>query len=155
MYCSQHEYEYFLYTTGNRNFSNVFFSKNILFYNMIVYIIVILWYSIFCIARLTVSTNVFVQRVTETSNVFFSNPYFLNWLSHVLVERLTWNLEEIFTECTFIAWTTDFKIWCFFQFFFFLPPERRKKAQGKSIFKLQNAAIFLIYEISLFPCSIG
>ena len=78
-------------------------------------------------------------------------------ISHVLVDRLTWNLEEIFTGCTFVAWTTDFKIWCFV-FHFRLPPKGRK-AQEKPIFKVQNAAIFLnfrnfavsvVYAIAIF-----
>ena len=41
--------------------------------------------------------------------------------------RLTWNLEEIFSGCTFIAWTTDFKIWCFFLFFYHSNYEKYKE----------------------------
>ena len=73
-----------------------------------------------------------------------------NRTSHVLVDRLTWNLEEIFTGCIFfIVWTTDYKIWCFLLFFFFSTFKRRK-TQGKKIFRLRNAAVSLIFEISLF-----
>ena len=66
--------------------SNVFFSKHILFYNVTVYIviyycIIIILYCIFSTARLIASMNIFVQKVTETSSVFFSNSYFLNWLT--------------------------------------------------------------------------
>ena len=61
--------------------SNVFLSKNILFYNIIIYIIIrlyylflyyyyfIIFYFLYCSI---VTMNIFVQRVTETSNVFFS-----------------------------------------------------------------------------------
>ena len=48
-----------------------FSQKNILFCNIIIYIIIILYCSVDC-------KNIFVQRITETSNVFFSNLYFLN-----------------------------------------------------------------------------
>ena len=66
--------------------------------------------------------------------VFLDSEFFklVHVISQVLVDRLTWNLKEIFNGCTFIARTTDFKIWCFL-YFFFLPPKRRK-IQGKSIF---------------------
>ena len=49
----------------------------------------ILQYFIFCTARLLVSMNIFVQRVTVTSNMFISNPYLTNGISHVSVDRLT------------------------------------------------------------------
>ena len=54
----------------------------------------------------------FVQRATTTSNVFFSNPFFK------LADGLIWNLEEIFTGCTFVAWTTGFQNLIFFSIFF-------------------------------------
>ena len=151
MYCSQHEYEYFLYTTGNRNFSNVFFSKNILFYNMIVYIIVILWYSIFCIARLTVSTNVFVQRVTETSNVFFSNPYLVNWLTGYLTFWLT-DWLEIWRSSPNVSlsrepWISKSDV--FFLIFFYRP--KYEKQKENRYFNFEMLPLFLIFEISLFP----
>ena len=80
MYCSQRV----------TKTSNVFFSKNILLYNIIIYfyIIIILERFIFCAARLIVSMNILVRRVTRTSN-----PYFLNWPAGYLTFQSTDSLE--------------------------------------------------------------
>ena len=71
--------------------SSVFFSKNISFSNIIIYlcIIIILQYFIFCTARLIVSVNIFVQRVTE--RVFLKSILFVmaDGISHVLIDRFT------------------------------------------------------------------
>ena len=78
------KYEYFC-TTGDRNFKMCFSRK--IFYFIILFIFILLLFCnilFFCTARLIVSMNIFVQRVTETSNAFFSNPYFLNWLTRYL-----------------------------------------------------------------------
>lgn len=52
--------------------------------------------------------------------VFFESVFFdlADGISRVLINRLTRNLEEIFTGYTFIAWIMDFKIWLGFIIFF-------------------------------------
>ena len=77
-----------------------------------------------------------------------------NGISHVLVDRLTWNLEEIFTERTSIASTTDFKIWCFFLFLFTTQKTKstRKIELSKCwhFFNFRNFAVPVVHAIAIF-----
>ena len=138
----------------------MFFSKNILFY-IITYIIInniklfLHYYYYFIIFYFLYSTDCKCEYFCTTSNksfkcVSFKSIFFklTDGISHVLVDRLTWNLEDTFTECIFIAWTTDFKIWCFFLFLF--TTQKAKSTKKIDILTSKLTAIFSIFEISLF-----
>ena len=129
------------------------FSQKI-FYFIILFILLLFYNILFLYCSIDCKYEYFCTMGNKSFKCVFLKSIFFkltDGISHVLVDRLTGNLEEIFTEYTFIAWIVDFKIWCFFSIFFFFLPSKRWKAQEKSMFQLQNAAIFLIFEISLVP----
>ena len=89
------------------------------------------------IGRLIIRMNIFVQQITKMP--FSSNPYSFKLvcvISHVLADRFTWNLEEFFTGCTFIVWTTMF----FFCFFF--TTQRAKNTRKIDILNFKRLSFF-------------
>ena len=139
--------------------SNVFFTKNILFCNIIIFILLLLfcnvlflyyyYFVMFC--SLDCKYKYFCTTRDKNFKCVSLKSIFLKLT--VLVDRLTWNLEEMFTGCTFIAWTTDFKIWwflLFFFFFFFYHPKDEKHKENRYL-NFEMLPFFLIFEISLFP----
>ena len=133
VYCSQRKCEYFC-TPGNEKLQMCFSQKNIFFIILLFIFILLLFYNILFLvtARWIASMNIFVQRVT--SNVFFSNPYFLNWLTGYLMFWLT-DWLEIWRSSPDVPLSHESRISKsdVFFFLFFLSPKRRK-AQGKSMF---------------------
>ena len=76
-------------------------------------------------------------------------------ISYVLADRLNLKFRGDLHRMYIYRMNHEFQSLMFFSiffFFFFLPPKRRK-AQGKSIFELQNAAIF--FQFSKFRCFRG
>ena len=69
----------------------------------------------------------------------------INEISRVLVDRLTSNLKRMNVPLSHEPRISKSDV-----FFYFCLPPKGREAQGKSIFELQNAAICLIFEISLF-----
>ena len=137
VYYYSHEY---LCTTDNKNFKCVFLKK----YFILQYYYLFLYYyyfMIFCFLYYSISCKYEYFCTTGNKNfkrVFLKSIFFklADGISHVLVDRLTWNLEEIFTECTFIAWTTEFKIWCSFLFFFYHSKDEKHKENRYFNFKM-------------------
>ena len=132
----------------------MFFSKNILFYNIVIFF-VSLFYSSYC----SIDCKYEYFCTTENRNskrVFLKSILFelADGISHVLVDRLTWNLEEIFTGCTF---TTDFKIWCVFRFYF-LTTQKTKSTRKIDIltsecchfFNFRNFAVSVVRATAIF-----
>ena len=156
MHCSQRKYEYFC-TTSDENFKCVSLEKYFIlqyYYLFLYYCYFIIFYFLYCS---TDCMNIFVQRVTETSNVFFLKSILFelaDGISHVLVDRLTWNL---LTGYTFIAWTTDFKIWCFFLFFFFSTQKTKRtrkidisNSKCYHFLHFRNFAVSVVHAIAIF-----
>ena len=118
---------------------------------------------------------VYIFLVSNESFPFFFNPpttepsvpvpgsFWPHW--HIfrvvrLSDRLTWDLEEIFTSgCVFIARTTDhFNIWCFFLlfsflFFFYQPKDEKHKENRISkcchFFKFRYFAVSVVHAIAI------
>ena len=135
------------------------FSRKIFYFIILLFIFILLFfYNILflCTVRLIVSVNIFVQRATRTSNVFFSNPYFLNWLTGYLTFWLTDWLEIWRRSSSNVPLShepcisnSDVFFYFFFFFFFYHPKDEKHKKNRKFIFKMLPS--FLIFEISLFP----
>ena len=118
------------------------FSQKIFYFIILLFIFMLLvFYNVLLLCCSIDCKYMNIFCTTRTSNVFFSNPYFFK-LAHVLVDRLTWNLEEMFTGCTFIARTTDFKIWYFFFFFF--------TSKCCHFFNFRNFAVPMVRAIAIF-----
>ena len=122
VYCSQPKYGYFC-TTGNKNFKRLSLKK----------------YFIFCTARLIVSMNIFVQRVT--SNVFISNQYFLNWLTGYLTFQLTdwleiWRRSSPDVSLLHQPRISKSDVFSIFFFFFYHPKDEKHKENRCLYFKM-------------------
>ena len=123
------------------------------FSKKIFYFILLLFYNIFYFPYCSIDCKYEYFCTTGNENfkcVFLKFIFFklAGGISYVLVDlklgrdlhrMYLYRMNHGFQNLTFL-----------YIYIFFLSPKRRK-AQGKSIFKLQNAAIFLIFEISLFP----
>ena len=109
---------------------------------------------------LLVSLNIFVQRVTETSNVFFSNPYFLNWRD---ISRFSWpiNLKfggDLHRMCLYRT-NHGFQNLMFLSIFFFFFTIQTTKITRKidilnskcwNFFNFRKFAVFVIHTIAIF-----
>ena len=153
--------------------SNVFFTKNILFCNIIIFILLLLFCNVLflyyyyfvmfcsldCKYKYFCTTRDKNFKCVSLKSILFKMA---DGISHVLVDRLTWNLKEIFTGCTCIAGTTNFKIWCLFLFFFFFfffyhPKDEKHKENWYFNFKMlsfffnfRNFAVSMVHAIAIF-----